>query len=745
MNDNFQHEFSDELISAYLDGELAPEQQRRVEEQLMDSAEHRRQFEELKALRRGLQSLPQAALDDQFAQRVLRRAERELLAGAEASEHDESTVDEAKAAAVSGRPLIERRRSGNERGSMRGLIWSIAALAAAVALIVFGPLFTDERQRNVAREEPDGVDQQESREAQIGAPPNIAAPFDPQAAEKSSVSDNAVAPANRRAAEHQTEARSLKAEKARQETSARTGDAQLAARPNEARDRAERLNELAKSRAESLQNQQLRQRRSFADQLDTVDGIRGVQPPANEFARDRKGTASPAHRELSQNGAAESGGRGSAASEQNSAADKVIAMARSDAGTDNTWRFATETMAVVSVDVTQQALSSRLFDRLLVQHGIQMETDVAGVEKETDAALAATEAEERNEPAGRPGLWGQASTPSALKRQRASVAANVGKDVDVMYVVASQAKIERLMRDLREQSADVLAMAYDGPPLKQPDKPLSTETLGQALNSLDAAGRFEGAAQPPASPSGGASRDAEKKRADEAAGQGAKPGIAPDLKREERPKPARVAAENATGKAGRDVAKQEGQNETEETRAPQPDAVPSTAQPVAPSAIADSKDPIAGGSGDGAAQGQGGGAALPAKPADKDRLKYHGGFGYARRLSLQPEGGGGSDVPAAVPQGNNKNRFAPADAYHLPSFGNDVDARRKAQAQPADDVRRAGRRAKAKADEQPLMRVLFVLRAVPATSRPPALPESPAAAAALRENADAAEAPADKE
>jgi len=73
-------EFSDELISAYLDGELSAEEQKQVENALLDSAEHRRTFEELRALRRSLQSLPAERLDEGFAERVLRRAEREMLA-----------------------------------------------------------------------------------------------------------------------------------------------------------------------------------------------------------------------------------------------------------------------------------------------------------------------------------------------------------------------------------------------------------------------------------------------------------------------------------------------------------------------------------------------------------------------------------------------------------------------------------------------------------------------------------------
>ncbi len=75
MNPNF----SDELISAYLDGELTSAEQAVIEQLLVDNAAARQMFEELRTLRAGLQGLPQSRLDDNFAARVLRTAEREML------------------------------------------------------------------------------------------------------------------------------------------------------------------------------------------------------------------------------------------------------------------------------------------------------------------------------------------------------------------------------------------------------------------------------------------------------------------------------------------------------------------------------------------------------------------------------------------------------------------------------------------------------------------------------------------
>ena len=78
MNEMGKEKFSDELISAYLDNELSEIDCKRVEEALMDSAEYRQMFNELKALGESFQSLPQYRLGADFPQRVLDRAEREM-------------------------------------------------------------------------------------------------------------------------------------------------------------------------------------------------------------------------------------------------------------------------------------------------------------------------------------------------------------------------------------------------------------------------------------------------------------------------------------------------------------------------------------------------------------------------------------------------------------------------------------------------------------------------------------------
>ena len=70
-----------ELISAYLDGELSDDARAEAERLLVENVEYRRWFQQLKAMRGALASLPKYRLEADFAQKVLRRAELVTLQG----------------------------------------------------------------------------------------------------------------------------------------------------------------------------------------------------------------------------------------------------------------------------------------------------------------------------------------------------------------------------------------------------------------------------------------------------------------------------------------------------------------------------------------------------------------------------------------------------------------------------------------------------------------------------------------
>lgn len=87
----------DELISAYLDDELSREERLRAEQLLLDRADLRRLFDELRGLRQGLRSLPKFSLGDEFSSAVLRQAERSVLQGDDADTTKSPAADSAAA------------------------------------------------------------------------------------------------------------------------------------------------------------------------------------------------------------------------------------------------------------------------------------------------------------------------------------------------------------------------------------------------------------------------------------------------------------------------------------------------------------------------------------------------------------------------------------------------------------------------------------------------------------------------
>ena len=71
----------DERISAYLDGEFAPDARAKFEAELAQNADLREVVDELRGLGDSLQLLERYRLDGDFASRVWRRAERTVLTG----------------------------------------------------------------------------------------------------------------------------------------------------------------------------------------------------------------------------------------------------------------------------------------------------------------------------------------------------------------------------------------------------------------------------------------------------------------------------------------------------------------------------------------------------------------------------------------------------------------------------------------------------------------------------------------
>jgi len=121
----------DELLSAYLDGELSGEDLARAERLLATQPDARQTLDELAALRASLRSIPRERLEPGFAQTVLRRAEREILQPQ--TEGIESASDVAASRPFERPPPISWQRW------KRPLAWSALAIAAGLVIMLFSP------------------------------------------------------------------------------------------------------------------------------------------------------------------------------------------------------------------------------------------------------------------------------------------------------------------------------------------------------------------------------------------------------------------------------------------------------------------------------------------------------------------------------------------------------------------------------------------------------------------------------
>jgi len=117
--------FDDELLSAYVDGELTGEQLALVEQRLTDDPRAKQLVQELRALRQEVQSLPKETLGEDLRATIMQRAERSMLLGAE---QQPSRGAEQK----------KTSRPSNFASSRRW-VWAATALAATLLLMVLTP------------------------------------------------------------------------------------------------------------------------------------------------------------------------------------------------------------------------------------------------------------------------------------------------------------------------------------------------------------------------------------------------------------------------------------------------------------------------------------------------------------------------------------------------------------------------------------------------------------------------------
>ena len=125
--------FDDELLSAYVDGELAGAELAQVEQRLANDPQAKQLVDELRALSHQVQSLPQEAVGEDLRSAILQRAERAMLLGT------------AEQASMPPRNLSSARRWA----------WAVMALAACLLLTIYLPS-TQQDEQPVAKVEWNG-------------------------------------------------------------------------------------------------------------------------------------------------------------------------------------------------------------------------------------------------------------------------------------------------------------------------------------------------------------------------------------------------------------------------------------------------------------------------------------------------------------------------------------------------------------------------------------------------------------
>jgi anti-sigma factor RsiW len=119
----------DELLSAYLDNELAPDERARVDKRLAADPAARQLLEQLRAVSHVVKDLPPAPLGADIRDTVLRRAERAMLIS--------NPADSDKNAAARGAALTDTSPRFTIGRSIRGWVWAGIATAAALAIMAF--------------------------------------------------------------------------------------------------------------------------------------------------------------------------------------------------------------------------------------------------------------------------------------------------------------------------------------------------------------------------------------------------------------------------------------------------------------------------------------------------------------------------------------------------------------------------------------------------------------------------------
>jgi hypothetical protein len=135
----------EELISAYVDGELTGDEQSLVERALRESPRCRQVHDEFVAMRGSLQSLPREELDPDFTRRVLekiRRVPQKPPAAANSNGQVQGSLSAALMGPTSSREReapVRRTEERRPRWAIHTLTWAVALVATLLLAVVLAP------------------------------------------------------------------------------------------------------------------------------------------------------------------------------------------------------------------------------------------------------------------------------------------------------------------------------------------------------------------------------------------------------------------------------------------------------------------------------------------------------------------------------------------------------------------------------------------------------------------------------
>jgi hypothetical protein len=129
-------EIDDELLSAYLDDELSPDERAHVDARLAADPAARRLLDQLRATSEAVHKLPHESIGEDLRGSILRRAEAAMLESNGGRTPTVAASDESKDEVVSLRDSLPRITIGQTR---RGWVWAGLAIAAGLLIMVLQP------------------------------------------------------------------------------------------------------------------------------------------------------------------------------------------------------------------------------------------------------------------------------------------------------------------------------------------------------------------------------------------------------------------------------------------------------------------------------------------------------------------------------------------------------------------------------------------------------------------------------